>query len=83
MLTTAEKKNRKIIVDLFTEVYANATPKVDYSTIDPETFDYSQYTIEESLCNQIIDKHLDKIKPKKFRQSFYNYVYLAHLPIFN
>ena len=83
MLTSWEKKNRKIIVDLFTEVYANSTPFLDYSTIDPETFDYSKYTIEESLCIEIIDKHLNKIKPKKFRQSYSNYVYLSHLPIFN
>jgi hypothetical protein len=78
----SQKKIRKIINDIYREIYANAEPVGDWDKMLEEAevnergqkvIPYDDYVIEEGLMQKIIDKHMKNNKVSEYYQKSFNF----------
>lgn len=83
------KKPFEIIMDIYRELYINATPSVDFDELmaaspvidGVKQIPYMDYEIEDRVMDAIIEKHLKKNKVKKHLYASYRFeVYLGCSP---
>lgn len=89
---TRQEKIEKVIMDIYHQLYAAATPAVDFELLMEESprnekgqimIPYMDYEIEQSVCDSIIEEALKKFRaPKYTKQSIRNGIYLGCSPKF-
>jgi len=85
-------KINKLIVDIYTEVYFNSTPSADFKELmdnaeingrGQKVIKFDDYVIDETLFNEIVDRHLDKSNFFVYiKKGIKNSLYLGAMPRF-
>ena len=83
----SNKKWNEILIDCYHQMYKRSTPKLNFKkefkarTLEHQF--YNKYTIDQKVCDEIIDNTIKKYKITGYqRQVFRNSVYLGLSPKF-
>ena len=89
---TRQEKIEKLVMDIYCQLYAAATPAADFELLMEESprnergqimIPYLDYEIEQSVHDSIIEEALKKFRaPKYTKQSIRNGIYLGCSPRF-
>lgn len=89
---TRQEKIEKLVMDIYCQLYAAATPAADFELLMEESprnergeivIPYMDYEMEQSVCDSIIEEALKNFRaPKYIKQSIRNTIYLGCSPRF-